>query len=80
MSIHDNKLKSLLDDIDPNLNFYNDFIHQASSLRKYFTEDSFNDAILQTSGEFSMIHHNIRSMSANFSSLINYLQCLTHTF
>ena len=37
LSISDNDMELPLDDIDPDLNFYNDLVYQSASLCKYFT-------------------------------------------
>ena len=83
-SLKEDELEMPLDDVDPDLNFYNDLAYHSASLCKYYSEDHFNNDIgninLKSCQKLSMCHLNVRSMSRNFSSFTNYMQCLNYTF
>lgn len=68
-----------INDVDSDNNWYN--IVNADSV--YFTEDEFNKKIVpknQGLSNFSIIHFNVRSMSANFNKLKACISLLDCTF
>ena len=65
----------LLDDIDPELNFYNEI----NVSNKYYEEDLFHDIFKNDRG-LSVIHFNVRSLRANFDKLCQCLDNLNYKF
>ena len=79
-SISEKDFEFPLDDIDPDINFYNELMFQSISMCKYYSEESFNINFGHKNSNLSMCHLNIRSMSQNFSAFTDYLQLLSHSF
>ena len=71
----------MLNDLDPDINFYNS-VQQSIGKCKYYFEDMFNDEIRKnTASNFlSMIHINIRSAKKNLGNFEAYLHLLDLKF
>ena len=73
--LNDPDLSSLLCDIDPDFNFYNNFNTKVYTHCKYHNESSLNGEIRKSNSNpsrvFSLCHFNIRSMKQN----INEFEC-----
>ena len=74
--INDRYDQSLLNDIDPDINFIN-AIKNAKSL--YYCDKQFNGKF-KGNCNLSLLHSNIRSIARNFSDMNIYLEHLEHTF
>ena len=74
--INDRYDQSLLNDIDPDINFMNT-IKNAKSL--YYCDKQFNGKF-KGNCNLSLLHSNIRSIARNFSDMNIYLEHLEHTF
>ena len=74
---NDNESDIALNDVDPDLNVYNEMFCSFSTICNYHDEDSFNDKIPNdlngSQCPLSMCHINIRSMNRNFNT---FEQCL----
>ena len=68
-SYYDNYDRSILCDIDPDLN-YLDRAYKVNA--EYYTEQSFNDNFANNCN-FSLMHLNIRSIPLHFTELLCYL-------
>ena len=65
--------------VDPENNYYNDLALTC----KYFTDSQFNNDVYVnnvTKTIFSLIHFNVRGLSANFGEIQDYLQSLKMKF
>ena len=69
----------VLEDIDPDSNFYNTH-HQNTPNSPYLHIADVNSKIPKTTNSFSIFHLNIRSLSKNFKELKNVLSLLDHKF
>ena len=72
-----------LNDIDPDLNLYNEMNLHIGSRCSYFLEHSFKSKVSSMDIEgnmFSLCHMNIRSMKKNLYKLDAYLDTLDYTF
>ena len=70
-------------DLDPDKCYFNEYSEKLISNCNYHTENSFNRYLSNhniSSNSFSVIHLNIRSLPANLSSFLSYLDNLDHTF
>ena len=70
---------NVLDDYDPDLNYYESSSVRQYSNSDYYDIDQFNDNMKDVAG-VSMFHCNIRSATHNSSSLGDYLMSLKHEF
>ena len=70
---------NILDDYDPDLNYYESSSVRQYSNSDYYDIDQFNDNMKDVAG-LSMFHCNIRSATHNSSSLGDYLMSLKHEF
>ena len=71
-----------INDIDPDLHFYQEF-NQATVKCNYYLETKFNDEISEPNGTkdvLSLCHVNIRSAIKNLGNFENYLNILKHDF
>ena len=70
-----------LNDVDPDLNFYNG-LQQSINNCKYYLEDVFNEEYNNSPNNehFSMLHMNIRSVKRHLGQLEAYLGLLDHKF
>ena len=69
--------------LDPDKCYFNEYSEKLISNCNYHTENSFNRYLSNhniSSNSFSVIHLNIRSLPANLSSFLSYLDNLDHTF
>ena len=72
-----------LQDVDPDLNFFNDdVISQNFTCSPYHTEDSFMTECDEKCkpDQFSIFHHNVRSLMKNECDLKSFLDRLKHRF
>ena len=70
-------------ELDPDKNYFNQLAHHLSKSSNYYIEDSFNKYIIRNNvnmDDFSLLHNNIRSISANLSILLSYMSNLDHEF
>ena len=70
-------------DLDPDKFYFNQYSHRLIKSCNYFVEETFNKYLLKhnvSQNSFSIMHLNIRSMPANFTSLLSYLENITHKF
>ena len=69
---------------DPDINFYCEQNIFSGFLRKYYTEDSFNENLISFCSDyklsFSLCHVNIRSIKANITDFENYLNMMNIDF
>ena len=70
---------NILDNYDPDLNYYESSSVRQYSNSDYYDIDQFNDNMKDVAG-LSMLHCNIRSATHNSSSLGDYLMSLKHEF
>ena len=72
-----------LTDLDPDLQFYNNMQHILYNNSDYFDECSFNKSVVKkfnNKNTFSLFHLNIRSLPANLSNMLCYLDNLQFDF
>ena len=72
-----------MNDIDPDVHFYNSHLNSDSLSCEYYLEDMFNSKISNMNilaNNLSMLNTNIRSMPKNLSKLKCYLENLNHKF
>ena len=73
-----------VDDVDPDLNFFNQNTNVSNINSKYYLEDDFSKYVSGTHNSesdcMSFIHMNIRSMKANGNSFYSYLNSLEFKF
>ena len=62
--------RSILSDIDPDINYYNNTI-----ISEYYNESTFNNRFTEKTN-LSMFHLNIRSVPLHFTELLSYLDVL----
>ena len=70
-------------DLDPDKHYFNEYSEELIRNCKYHTENRFNKYPSNhniSSNSFSVIHLNIRSLPANLSSFLSYLDNLDHAF
>lgn len=70
-------------DLDPDKCYFNQYSHQLIRNCNYFVGDSFNRHLSRnciSNQSFSVLHSNIRSMPANLTSFLSYLEVLDHHF
>ena len=72
-------------DLDPDLNFYQDYVPNLNINSRYFTEESFNSANDQmnrknVTNAVSFCHINIRSIAKNLKHFEYFLAGLKHDF
>ena len=80
--LNDKDHRSALCDIDPDLNFYQEF-NQTTVKCNYYLETKFNDEMSEPNGTkdvLSLCHVNIRSARNNLGNFENYLNMLNHDF
>ena len=81
---HDNlDNHSSLPDVDPDLNYYLQFSRQQNFVSDYFTENQFNDRIMEKtipSNELSILHMNICSIPKHIQKLSNYISNIKLNF
>ena len=71
---------SMLDDLDPDHNVVKELV---KSNCEYYDEARFCDMVKNNPNlinNFSILHHNIRSIPKNFLSLQEYLDCIDYKF
>ena len=70
----DRELNDLLDEYDPDLNFYNEIYQKSMHKCDYLTESSFKDKLSLSkciaAASFSLCHINIRSLNRNLDDFI----------
>ena len=69
-------------DLDPDKCYFNQYSQRLIKSCNYFVEETFNKYVLKhnvSQNSFSIMHLNIRSMPANFTSFLSYLENITHT-
>ena len=70
----DRELNDLLDEYDPDLNFYNEIYQKSMHKCNYLTESSFKDKLSLSkciaAASFSLCHINIRSLNRNLDDFI----------
>ena len=72
-----------LSDLDPDIHFYNNLYYSLQNNSDYFDECSFNRAISRTFNDrpmFSLFHLNIRSLPANLSNMLCWIENLDLRF
>ena len=70
-------------DLGPDKYYYNQFSHNLIKNCNYFVEDTFNKYLNRhhiPNNAFSLLHLNIRSIPANFTSCLSYISNLNHNF
>ena len=70
-----------LHDVDPDIQFYNNYYSGSLQACDYYLENMFNDKITKnkiSNQSFSVLHMNIRSMQKYLGSHENYLDTLDH--
>ena len=70
-------------DIDPDMNYFNEFGHNLSINCNYYTEELCNQLFRKEKDDcipFSIFHHNIRSLPANYNQLNVLLDTIDHSF
>ena len=71
----------LLDEIDPDNNFYNDMVYHSSLLCKYYLMDEFNQKFkCENDDIFSLLHMNARSLPSHFSEFRRLIESLEVDF
>ena len=68
---------------DPDMNYFNQFLHQFSKSSNYHIEDSFNKYVkrnCQGTENLSFIHSNIRSIPANLNVCMSYMSNINCDF
>ena len=79
----DNDIIEYHGDIDPNKCYFNEYSCKLFKNCNYYTDDSFNKCLSRHSisdNSFSVAHLNIRSIPANFSAFLSYMENLEHCF
>ena len=76
-------VSDVLNDVDADLNHFNELypsLH-SSSEQQYYDSDKFNSTFnLNTRNDLSIIHANIRSLSANGDMFVGFLSLLNRSF
>ena len=70
-------------DIDPDKCYFNEYSHNFFKNCNYYTEDSFNRYLAKhviSNNSFSVAHLNIRSIPANLSAFLSFIDSLDHCF
>ena len=70
-------------DLDPDKCYFNQYSHRLIKSCNYFVEETFNKYLLKhnvSQNSFSIMHLNISSMLANFTSFLSYLENITYKF
>ena len=68
-------------DTDPDINFYNEISNIGTKISEYLFEDQFQNSVKDISiQQFSIIHHNIRSLPAHRLELEAFLESLSFEF
>ena len=70
-------------DLDPDKCYFNEYSHSLIKNCNYFVEGTFNKYLLKhnvSQHSFSIMHLNIRSIPANFTSFLSYLDNVNHRF
>ena len=68
-------------DLDPDKCYFNQYSYRLIKSCNYFVEDTFNKYLLKhnvSQNSFCIIHLNIRSMPANFTSFLSHLENITN--
>ena len=79
----DNEITEYHGDIDPDRCYFNEYSYKLFKNCNYYTEDSFNKYLQQhniSDNSFSVAHLNIRSLPANLSAFMSYVDNLDHCF
>ena len=79
----DNDIIEYHGDIDPDKCYFNEYSYKLFKNCNYYTDDSFNKCLSRHSisdNSFSVAHLNIRSIPANFSAFLSYMENLEHCF
>lgn len=78
----DNTNQNFTDDIDPDVNYYNEIISMNVHDCNYYLENTFNRRVSEISdiSNFSLFHLNIRSARKNLCQLENYLSNIAYKF
>ena len=79
----ENDITEYHDDLDPDKCYYNQFSHNLIKNCNYFVEDTFNKYLSRhhiPHNAFSLLHLNIRSVPANFTYFLSYINNLNHDF
>ena len=70
-------------DLDPDKCYFNQYSHSLIKNCNYFVEETFDKYLLRhnvSQHSFSIMHLNIRSIPANFTSFLTYLDNVNHRF
>ena len=70
-------------DLDPDKCFFNQHSHSLLEACNYQTEQTFNNYVSRkgiSNNNFSLFHLNVRSVPANHSSLLSYMENIEHRF
>ena len=70
-------------DIDPDICYFNEYSYKLFENCNYYTDDSFNKYLAKhaiSNNSFSVAHLNIRSIPANFSAFLSFIDSLDHCF
>ena len=79
----DNEISKYHGDIDPDRCYFNEYSYKLFKNCNYYAEDSFNNYLQQyniSDNSFSVAHFNIRSLPANLSAFLSYVDSLDHCF
>ena len=79
----DNEIIEYHGDIDPDRCYFNEYSYKLFKNCNYYTDDSFNKYLQQhniSDNSFSVAHLNIRSLPANLSAFMSYVDNLDHCF
>jgi hypothetical protein len=79
--INENDHHYPIDDIDPDVNFFNDAVIRNNLIQcDYYLENKLNSKINESINYFSVLHHNIRSAQKNLESLQHLLHSINIDF
>ena len=79
----DNDIIEYHGDIDPDKCYFNEYWYKLFENCNYYTDDSFNKHLAKhaiSNNSFSVAHLNIRSLPANFSAFLSFMDSLNHCF
>ena len=79
----DNDIIEYHGDIDPDKCYFNEYSYKLFENCNYYTDDSFNKYLAKpviSNNSFSVAHLNIRSIPANFSAFLSFMDSLDHCF
>ena len=79
----DNDIIEYNGDIDPDKCYFNEYSYKLFENCNYYTDDSYNKYLAKhaiSSNSCSVAHLNIRSIPANFSAFLSFIDSLDHCF